>query len=132
MHSLFEPGSPQARAVANLWWWMLAVGGVIWIGVTAASLYAAVARRGRREGDDLLHVPPETHHRLERVVSSAVAATIVILVGFLVYDFAVGRALAQHPERGMTIDVTGHQWWWEVLYENPDPSRRLVTANEIH
>ena len=132
MHSLFDPGSPQARAVANLWWWMLAVGGAIWIGVTAASLYAAFARRGHREADELLHVPPETHHRLERVVSFAVLATIVILVGFLAYDFTVGRALAQHPERGMTIDVTGHQWWWEVLYENPDPSRRLLTANEIH
>ena len=28
----------------------------------------------------------------------------------------------------MTIDVIGHQWWWEVRY----PGTRAVTANEIH
>ena len=132
MHSVFDPSSPQARAVATLWWWMLGVGGAIWIGVTVVALYAALARRGRREADDLAHVSADTHRRIERVVSASVAATFIVLVGFLVYDFAVGRALAQHPERGLTIDVTGHQWWWEVLYENPDPSRQLLTANEIH
>src|SRR5512142_578236 len=132
MHSFFDPSSPQARAVAHLWWWMLGVGGAIWIGVTIVALYAGFAPRGRRAADDLVHVPAETHRRLERVVSVSVGATILILIAFLAYDFTVGRALAQHPQRGMTIDVTGHQWWWEVLYENPDPSRQLLTANEIH
>src|SRR5204862_5925651 len=28
----------------------------------------------------------------------------------------------------MTIDVIGHQWWWEVRY----PGTQAVTANEIH
>lgn len=111
---------------------MLGVGGAIWIGVTIVALYAGFAPRGRRAADDLVHVPAETHRRLERVVSVSVGATILILIAFLAYDFTVGRALAQHPQRGMTIDVTGHQWWWEVLYENPDPSRQLLTANEIH
>jgi cytochrome c oxidase subunit II len=132
MHSFFDPSSPHARAVAHLWWWMLGVGGAIWIGVTIAAIYAGLARRGRREADDLLHIPADTHHRLERVVSVSVVATSLILVAFLAYDFTVGRVLAQHPQRGMTIDVTGHQWWWEVLYEDPDPSRQLLTANEIH
>lgn len=111
---------------------MLGVGGAIWIGVTIVALYAGFAPRGRRAADDLVHVPAETHRRLERVVSVSVGATILILIAFLAYDFTVGRALAQHPQRGMTIDVTGHQWWWEVLYEDPDPSRQLLTANEIH
>jgi cytochrome c oxidase subunit 2 len=132
MHSVFDPSSPQARAVAHLWWWMLGVGGTIWIGVTIVAIYAAFARRGQRESDDLLHVPAETHRRIERVISIGVFGTAFILVGFLVYDFSVGRALAQHPERGLTIDVTGHQWWWDIQYENPDPSRQLHTANEIH
>jgi len=132
MHSVFDPSSPQARAVAHLWWWMLGVGGTIWIGVSIVAIYAAFARRGRRESDDLLHIPDETQRRIERLVSTGVVATMLVLVGFLVYDFSVGRALAQHPERGLTIDVTGHQWWWDIQYENPDPSRALHTANEIH
>jgi cytochrome c oxidase subunit 2 len=32
----------------------------------------------------------------------------------------------------LTIEVTGHQWWWEVRYLSSDPSETFVTANEIH
>jgi cytochrome c oxidase subunit 2 len=44
----------------------------------------------------------------------------------------VGRALAQRPSRTLTIDLTGHQWWWEVRYVDPDPSKIVVDANELH
>ena len=132
MHAFFDPSSPQARAVAGLWWWMLGVSAVVWLVVVIAMLRAALAPRGRRGDDDLQHVDAATHARMERAVTVASAITIVILIAFLAYDYTVGRALARHPERALTIDVTGHQWWWEVLYEDPDVSRRLVTANEIH
>ncbi|HVX38710.1 MAG TPA: cytochrome c oxidase subunit II [Gemmatimonadaceae bacterium] len=132
MHSFFDPRSPQAGAVAHLWWWMVGVGGAIWLTVVVAMLWAAFARRGRRGDDDLVHVDAATHASMERAVTVAGGITVVILLAFLAYDFTVGRALAQHPQRALTIDVTGHQWWWEVLYEDPDPSKQIVTANEIH
>jgi cytochrome c oxidase subunit 2 len=132
MHAIWNPASPQARAVAGLWWWMFGVGLVVWLGVTTLALYAARARRGHREADDLMHVSPVTHRRMERTVAAGVCITILILATFLVYDFSVGRLLAEHPQRALTIDVVGHQWWWEVTYEDPDPSKRLGTANEIH
>lgn len=28
--------------------------------------------------------------------------------------------------------VRGKQWWWQVVYTDPDPSRSFETANEIH
>ncbi len=36
----------------------------------------------------------------------------------------------QHP--ALTLDVTGHQWWWEVEYHGAGPSETFRTANEIH
>ena len=132
MHSIFDPSSPQARAVAHLWWWMFGVGGAVWIGVTIAMFYVIRARRGERGSDTMLHVPEGTHHGMERVVTIASFATVLILLGFLVYDFSIGRLLAQHPQRALTIDVVGHQWWWEVHYEDPNPSKQIGTANEIH
>jgi cytochrome c oxidase subunit 2 len=33
----------------------------------------------------------------------------------------------------MRLEVIGHQWWWEVNYDNEkDPSQTFTTANEIH
>jgi cytochrome c oxidase subunit 2 len=133
MHSLFNPSSPQAVAVANLWWWMCAVGGAIWLGVALFAIFVAARHHGGTRGaDDLQQVSPETHSRIERVVAGAGFATVLILGAFLAFDFSVGHAIAVHPQRGLTIDMIGHQWWWEVQYEDPDPSKMIATANEIH
>lgn len=32
----------------------------------------------------------------------------------------------------LTIEVTAHQWWWQVRYLPDDVSRQFTTANEIH
>jgi cytochrome c oxidase subunit 2 len=132
MHSIFSPDSPQARAIASLWWWMFGVGGVVWLVVIGMLIYAVRARRGHLEADALTHISAEQHRRVERAVGIATFVTVLILAAFLVYDFGTGRALAQHPDRALTIDVVGHQWWWEVQYEDPNPSKIVATANEIH
>ena len=118
MHSAFDPHSPQARAVAHLWWWMFGVGGLVWLAVTAAMLIA-VTRRGETTS-------------ARRPLTWFVGATGIVLASFLAYDFAVGRDLAKRSAPGLTIAITGHQWWWEVEYEDPTPSQRMMTANEIH
>ena len=65
------------------------------------------------------------------VLVFGIAVPAVVLVAlFGVSDvYLVGQT--SPPARGhdaMTIDVIGHQWWWEVRY----PGARAVTANEIH
>jgi cytochrome c oxidase subunit 2 len=132
MHSFFDPASPQASAVLGLWWWMFGVGMVIWLGVFVLALYAARAPKGERQQDDLAHISAGAHRRVQFTIGGGVFATILVLSGFLVYDFSVGQVLAMHPEHALTIDVVGHQWWWEITYEDPDPSKRAGTANEIH
>jgi len=70
---------------------------------------------------------------MSRGVIGATAATVVILLTFLVYDLNVGRAMTRPPSHNMlTIEVTGHQWWWEVTYSGVSPRDRFTTANEIH
>ena len=132
MHSAFDPASPQARLIANLWWWMLGVGGAVWLIVIATMLYVSFTRHGHRGSNELQQVSPETHRGIERTVISAGFVTGLVLAAFLIFDYSVGHALAQHPQRALTINVTGHQWWWEFEYEDPDPSKRITTANEVH
>ncbi|PZS14811.1 MAG: hypothetical protein DLM64_00950 [Solirubrobacterales bacterium] len=43
--------------------------------------------------------------------------------------YVIGGTQAPSPRStAMTIDVIGHQWWWEIRY----PGSQAVTANEIH
>src|SRR4051794_20295670 len=65
------------------------------------------------------------------VVLLGVVIPIAVLLALFVYaDVFVMRSTAA-PRPGstaMTIDVVGHQWFWEVRYRGTD----AVTANEIH
>ncbi len=126
MHSVFDPHSPQARVVATLWWAMFGVGGAVWL-IVIALMFASVART-RSTSDDVVVEPP----RVRRLVTLGIGISFIVLVGFLVYDFGVDRALVPLQREALTIEVTGHQWWWEVQYDDSIPSRRLTTANEIH
>jgi cytochrome c oxidase subunit 2 len=80
-----------------------------------------------------LHPAPEGERRRFRAVAAAAVATVVILFGLLVASVATGREIASlHAKQALTLDLVGHQWWWEVQYQQPDPSQSFVTANEIH
>jgi len=132
--NVLDPASPQNRSINTLFWAMVVVGGTIWIGVSLVAIWAAIRRRP--EWGEESSVPPEISRdargRLTRIVAGATAATVLILLVFLIYDFTVGRALAAHPDRALTIEIIGRQWWWEVRYNDPDPSKIVVDANELH
>jgi cytochrome c oxidase subunit II len=57
----------------------------------------------------------------------------VLLLILLAASVATDRALAQLPgQDALHVQVTGHQWWWAVHYDDPRPDRAFDTANEIH
>jgi cytochrome c oxidase subunit II len=58
---------------------------------------------------------------------------ILGLFGLALTSFLTDRALVQAAaDPQVTLKVTAHQWWWQVEYVDPEPSRIVRTANEIH
>ncbi len=132
-HSALDAAGPQAGRIAGLWWLMFWVCSAVFVTVTAA-LAGAVMLRGRRMGENPDHtLSPETRRLLTRWVGGAVAVTVLLLFVLLVASVGTGRAVASLSSPGApVIQVTGHQWWWQVEYLDPVPGRRVTTANEIH
>ena len=132
--SVLTPAGPADRTLNTLWWAMLTVASIIWLAVVLAALWAMISRRRttREDLEPLIDPPESVHRRDARVVSGLVGGTVLVLVIFLIYDFTVGRALAAHPMQALTVELIGHQWWWEVHYDDPDPSKLVVDANELH
>jgi cytochrome c oxidase subunit 2 len=62
-----------------------------------------------------------------------VAVSIALLIGLLVASVMTDRALAQlsHAD-GLHVEVTAHDWWWAVSYDDPQPERTFTTANELY
>ncbi len=126
---MFEAASAQARAITILWWFffaLLAAIFVIVIGIAAASL-----RNGSRLPEPSHRPAPAVESKLQKTVGIAIGATVLILFALLIVSVATGRNIA-NPAHDLTIEITGNQWWWYVRYANNDPSRIVVTANEVH
>ncbi len=125
--SIVSTHSPQAHNIALLWWWMLAAAVIVFMGA-AGLLVLAYFRRGTAglpffgERESI----PEG-----MVVLFGVAIPIVALVVLFGVSnvYLIKQTSPPSPRStAMTINVIGHQWWWEVRY----PGTSAITANEIH
>ncbi len=128
--SILSPAGTQASSIHVLWLLMLWVCTAVFIGVVAALLLSVVRGTSNRSKDES-GLPSE--QALTRSVSVAVGTTVLILIALLVASVRTGRAVQSlHASSAVTIAITGHQWWWEIQYEDSVPSRQVVTANELH
>ena len=127
VQSALNPAGPQAAAIANLTWWFFGVCALVYLLVLAATCWA-VARR-RKPSDDA----PETSVRLGWIVGAATAVTIVTLVVLTVSSVVAGRGLTSPSGPGaVTVDVIGHQWWWEFRYRDASANEWVNSPNELH
>ncbi len=124
----FNPAGPQAQRISDLGWLMIALGSAVYL-VVIGFLFHALRRGSRREVNA---AGPAAERKMTRWVIGAVGATVAILLFVLVFSLHTGRAIGTFgDESSLTIRVVGHQWWWQVIYEDPQPHRTVTTANEI-
>jgi cytochrome c oxidase subunit II len=121
---MFHPASPQAHDIVLLFWVMTGVAG-FGIALILFLLWLGWRRRTREGG------PRAERRATGLVLLLGIAAPIVSLSALFIWsDVFVLRATSA-PKSGstaMTVEVIGHQWWWEVRYPGTD----AVSANEIH
>lgn len=125
--STLAPQGPDARSVAGLAWLMFAIAAVVFIAVTILLLIATLRRRSGQTA--VLLSPPNERRTLTLVVlfGAVLPAVVLIVVMGLSVSLDNAEASAQSSS-ALTVEVVGHQWWWEVRY----PQQGVVTANEIH
>ena len=106
---------------------MLVVAGIVFLGAIAMLAIGWIRRR--EPGLPFFGENPALETRLV-VLFGMVIPVIVLVALFFVSDvYVIGKTEPPSPgSTAMSIDVTGHQWWWEVHY----PGTSAVTANEIH
>lgn len=67
------------------------------------------------------------------VVRWGLVGTTVVLLAVMGVSFAVLADELPTGEDTLTVEVVGHQYWWEVTYPGADGAGgEVVTANEIH
>jgi cytochrome c oxidase subunit II len=131
-----NPAGPEADSLSRLWWLMFVVCTIVFVLVMIALLLALQerSREPQHASTPILEPEPRQERRRRNVVISAVTITGIILFFFLIVSFSAGRSLTADlaKKNGLSIELTGHQWWWEVRYNDVDASNIFTTANEIH
>jgi cytochrome c oxidase subunit 2 len=62
-----------------------------------------------------------------------VGISSLVLLFTVVWTMVVLARITSPPTKpALTVEVTGHQWWWQIRYLSNDPSQVFSTANEIH
>jgi cytochrome c oxidase subunit 2 len=126
IQSILHPAGVEAARISHLWWTMFWICTAVWFAVAIAALIAI--RRGHRAA--AANLPDRT---LLRSVITASSISIVALIALLSQSVVVGRSLnTLRTGDALRISVTANQWWWDIQYDNPVPSLRVTTANEIH
>ena len=124
-YSALDPASQSAQAVALLWWCMFAFAALVLLCVLSFWLYAI--RRQAEPGSE------QEIQRVQRrwIIGGGLILPIASITVLLSFGIPIGqRMLPIPPETGeaLVIEVTGHQWWWEVRY----PDTGITLRDELH
>ncbi len=126
--SIFSPQSTPAHDIFRLAMFTLAVTGAVFVIVSSLLIYA-ILRYRERSGKDADREPPQIYGSNQIELAWTVIPILIVVVLFL----STARVIfvvehAPRPKHALTVQVIGHQFWWEFRY----PQYGIVTANELH
>jgi cytochrome c oxidase subunit 2 len=124
----------QAVRIERLWWFMFSIVLAVYI-LVLAWLGSGIVRSRKTSSDAAAppQVNPIADRHMATVVGSAIGLTVILLFVMLTASVRTGHAISGlKSDNPVTIDVIGHQWWWEVRYEATQADQTVITANEIH
>jgi len=133
--SSLNPGGPAAAHIEHTFALIFWITTTVYLLALTAVIYVVTRRRYQVT---LMPEPLPTTKESEGVVTRAVAAamvlTVMLLFVMMISSFITSRRIGRmNDQQALTIDVYGHQWWWEIQYPNEhEPFRIVTTANEIH
>ncbi len=122
--SVLEPAGPMASRLASLGWTMIAIATVVFAVVMSLLLYPLWRDRNAPPVDG----PPREVNERAWILYGGTAVPALILAGIFVLTLGAYRRSTLDGRPPLTIEVIGHQWWWEVRY----PDQQIRTADEVH
>jgi cytochrome c oxidase subunit 2 len=123
--SALDPHGPVAARIATLANILFAIATTVFV-VVLAFLIIGIVRRRQAVASSTAEGTPDSSRT---IVVGGIILPAIILVAVFAYTLRDMIALAGPDQpAAVTIDVIGHQWWWEVKYPDDD----VTTANEIH
>ncbi|WP_230533870.1 cytochrome c oxidase subunit II [Microvirga roseola] len=113
--------------MANLWWGFLAFASFVFLLVI---VLLATAMRSAFAAGESSQISPRGGWYL--VLGGGVVLPLIAVVGLVGSGLWIGGVIARdEPASGLTVEVSGKRWWWEVIYYDGAGKEIARTANEV-
>ncbi|WP_254795445.1 cytochrome c oxidase subunit II [Arsukibacterium indicum] len=118
--SSLDPQGPAAAEVAWLWWLMFGFFSLVLLAVIALWHYAI-----KRRANDMA----ESSVVSGWIIWGGLVLPSVSIIVLLIAGVPVGQRMIPLPaDNAMQIDITGHQWYWQVNY----PEHNIQLTDTLH
>jgi cytochrome c oxidase subunit 2 len=132
-HHVLHPAAQQAGNIEWLYWTIFWV--LLTVFVLMIAAFTTAGSKAHTASDHPLPIieDDEGDRRARWAVGSALGLTVITLFVILVLSVITSKRVEGLTSKNpVTIQITGHQWWWEVTYPNSQADQTITTANEIH
>jgi cytochrome c oxidase subunit 2 len=117
--SALDPAGPSAASIDRLGTVMYAGAALVTLLVCALMLAPFLRRRERRANQKLF------------LWGGGIALPALALTALVPYVLTVGHETRAPTAGGLSIDVTGHLYWWETSYRRGVGLSAVTSANEL-
>jgi cytochrome c oxidase subunit 2 len=129
--SYLSSAGPAAAPLTQLAWGLGGVSVAVTVIVTIALVWG-IWRRRPAPGASGLETTGRPGAGLAWIYVG-LGVSVPVLAACTVWTlFVLGEVMHPASKPQLTLQVTAHQWWWEVRYLDPVAGRVFTTANEIH
>lgn len=131
--TLFPAGS-VATAQQDLFYLIFWIAVIIFVIVEGLLIYIMFRFRTKKGRENEL--PEQTHGNTKLEIGWTILPVLIVIavtiptIRGIAGTYEPPKALADSPS--ISIDVVGHQWWWEYKYLDSNGDLDFVTANEMH
>lgn len=134
-HSIvWSSASKQSADIEWLYWFIFWICLVVF--VLVISFFAGGSAKASIDQAEMAPVMESNEpgdRRAKIGVGIALTITVVTLFVVLALSIVTGKTTEGLTSKNpITIQVIGHQWWWELRYPNPQADLTVTAANEIH
>ncbi|QBD81204.1 cytochrome c oxidase subunit II [Ktedonosporobacter rubrisoli] len=122
--SILNPAGPVARDESGVFYIILIIATIVFVGVEGMLIYSVIRYRERPGSPN----PRQIHGNTTIEIIWTVVPAVILFVVLIFTIQGLFSVAAQPAGKTVEVEAVGHQWWWEFYY----PEYKITTADTLH